>query len=129
MQLENGRGGSSALPNWVGLRQTVRSSNQSNQGSRFLFAPTLMPTASFLRETSGGVLLAVKLQPRASKNEIGTPLGDDPNAEHPQLVKLVASHVRDGVYTQLVLSSAGGRRTTRYILKHLNPGPTGYIWG
>jgi hypothetical protein len=47
----------------------------------------------------------------------------------PQLVKLVASHVRDGVYTQLVLSSAGGRRTTRYILKHLNPGPTGYIWG
>ena len=34
-------------------------------------------SASFLRETSGGTLLAVKLQPRASKNEIGEPLGDE----------------------------------------------------
>jgi uncharacterized protein (TIGR00251 family) len=32
---------------------------------------------TFLRETTGGVLLAVKLQPRASKNEIGEPLGDE----------------------------------------------------
>jgi uncharacterized protein (TIGR00251 family) len=31
----------------------------------------------FLRETEGGILLAVKLQPRASKNEIGEPLGDE----------------------------------------------------
>jgi len=29
----------------------------------------------FLRETSGGTLLSVKLQPRASKNEVGEPLG------------------------------------------------------
>ena len=36
-----------------------------------------MPPASFLRETPGGILLAVKLQPRASKNEIGAPLGDE----------------------------------------------------
>ncbi len=36
-----------------------------------------MPPATFLRETSGGTLLAVKLQPRASKNEIGEPLGDE----------------------------------------------------
>ena len=36
-----------------------------------------MPPATFLRETSGGVLLFVKLQPRASKNEIGEPLGDE----------------------------------------------------
>jgi uncharacterized protein (TIGR00251 family) len=36
-----------------------------------------MPPATFLRETSGGVLLSVKLQPRASKNEIGEPLGDE----------------------------------------------------
>ena len=32
---------------------------------------------TFLRETPGGTLLSVKLQPRASKNEIGTTLGDE----------------------------------------------------
>jgi uncharacterized protein (TIGR00251 family) len=32
---------------------------------------------SFLKETAGGTLLAVKLQPRASKNEIGGPIGDE----------------------------------------------------
>ena len=32
---------------------------------------------TFLRETPGGTLLSVKLQPRASKNEIGAPLGDE----------------------------------------------------
>ena len=31
----------------------------------------------FLRETDGGFLLAVKLLPRAGKNEIGGPLGDE----------------------------------------------------
>ena len=36
-----------------------------------------MPPATFIRETPGGVLLSVKLQPRASKNEIGEPLGDE----------------------------------------------------
>lgn len=36
-----------------------------------------MPPVSFLKETAGGTLLAVKLQPRASKNEIGEPLGDE----------------------------------------------------
>ena len=36
-----------------------------------------MPTATFLREIAGGTLLSAKLQPRASKNEIGTPLGDE----------------------------------------------------
>jgi len=36
-----------------------------------------VPLASFLRETNGGTLLCVKLQPRASKNEIGQPLGDE----------------------------------------------------
>lgn len=36
-----------------------------------------MPPASFLRETAGGTVLSVKLQPRASKNEIGPPLGDE----------------------------------------------------
>jgi len=32
---------------------------------------------TYLRETSGGTLLSVKLQPRASANEIGAPLGDE----------------------------------------------------
>jgi hypothetical protein len=36
-----------------------------------------VPPASFLKETAGGTLLSVKLQPRASKNEIGSPLGDE----------------------------------------------------
>jgi uncharacterized protein (TIGR00251 family) len=37
----------------------------------------VVPPATFLRETPGGTLLSVKLQPRASKNEIGAPLGDE----------------------------------------------------
>ena len=36
-----------------------------------------MPPATFLRETAGGTLLSVKLQPRASKNDIGEPLGNE----------------------------------------------------
>ena len=32
---------------------------------------------NFLREHPDGVLLSVKLQPRASKNEIGEPLGNE----------------------------------------------------
>ena len=36
-----------------------------------------MPPTPFLRETSGGTLLSVKLQPRASQNKIGEPLGDE----------------------------------------------------
>lgn len=36
-----------------------------------------MPAENFLRETAAGTLLSVKLQPRASKNEIGAPLGDE----------------------------------------------------
>ena len=36
-----------------------------------------MPPASFLKETAGGTLLSIKLQPRASKNEIGEPLGNE----------------------------------------------------
>ena len=36
-----------------------------------------MPPATFLHETAGGTLLSVKLQPRASKNEIGEVLGDE----------------------------------------------------
>jgi uncharacterized protein (TIGR00251 family) len=37
----------------------------------------VVPPATFLRETSGGTLLLVKLQPRASADEICAPLGDE----------------------------------------------------
>jgi uncharacterized protein len=36
-----------------------------------------MPLPNYIREQAGGVLLSIKLQPRASKNEIGQPLGDE----------------------------------------------------
>jgi uncharacterized protein (TIGR00251 family) len=36
-----------------------------------------MTIPNFLRGQSDGVLLAVKLQPRASRNEIGEPLGEE----------------------------------------------------
>lgn len=36
-----------------------------------------MATPNFLREQAGGVLLSVKVQPRASRNEIGEALGDE----------------------------------------------------
>jgi len=36
-----------------------------------------MATPAFLREQPDGVLLSIKLQPRASANEIGEPLGNE----------------------------------------------------
>jgi len=36
-----------------------------------------MSVPNYLREQADGVLLAIKLQPRASANEIGEPLGDE----------------------------------------------------
>ena len=36
-----------------------------------------MSTPAFLRAESDGVILSVKLQPRASANEIGEPLGNE----------------------------------------------------
>ncbi len=36
-----------------------------------------MNTPAFLRPEPGGVVLSVKLQPRASANEIGQPLGNE----------------------------------------------------
>ena len=35
------------------------------------------PLPTFLRVQNDGVLLAIKLQPRASRNEIGEPLGNE----------------------------------------------------
>jgi uncharacterized protein len=36
-----------------------------------------LPLPTFISAQSDGVLLSIKLQPRASKNEIGEPLGDE----------------------------------------------------
>src|SRR5438270_133983 len=36
-----------------------------------------MSLPNFLRAQADGVLLSVKVQPRASKNEIGEPMGDE----------------------------------------------------
>jgi len=36
-----------------------------------------MPIPNYLREQAGDVLLSVKLQPRASKNEIGEAIGNE----------------------------------------------------
>ena len=36
-----------------------------------------MASASYLRATEGGVLLTVRLQPRAGRSEIGAPHGDE----------------------------------------------------
>ena len=36
-----------------------------------------MPTPSYLRATEGGVLLTVRLQPRAGRSEIGAPHGHE----------------------------------------------------
>jgi len=50
-----------------------------------------VPPATFLRETAGGTLLLVKLQPRAAKNEIGEALGDELKIKvNAALVKLLA---------------------------------------
>jgi len=60
-----------------------------------------LPT--YLRATPGGTLLAIKLQPRASANEIGEALGDElkikvtappvDSAANESLVKFLADHL------------------------------------
>jgi hypothetical protein len=51
----------------------MRSTNRNQQPP--LPAPTAIP--AFLSAQTGGVRLAVKVQPRASSNEIGEPLGGE----------------------------------------------------
>jgi uncharacterized protein (TIGR00251 family) len=61
---------------WImGGRRAVNPSIQKTAKPNH--SSTAATAASFLRETAGGTLVAVKLQPRASKNEIGEPLGDE----------------------------------------------------
>jgi len=62
-----------------------------------------MSTPAFLRVESDGVILSVKLQPRASANEIGEPLGNElrikvtappvDSAANEALVKLLAERL------------------------------------
>lgn len=40
-------------------------------------AETAPPAPAFLRETSEGVVLSVKVQPRASRNRLGEPIGSE----------------------------------------------------
>src|SRR5262249_9784018 len=61
-----------------------------------------MATPGFLREQPDGVLLSIKLQPRASANEVGEPLGRElwmkvpappvDSAANEALVRLLADH-------------------------------------
>jgi len=39
--------------------------------------PNAMSTPGFLKVTPDGVLISIKLQPRASRTEIGEPIGDE----------------------------------------------------
>jgi hypothetical protein len=74
---------------------------------------------AFLRETSGGTLLLVKLQPRASKNEIGAPLGDELKikvtappvdaAANEALIKLLAEKL-DCAHSRIELVRGGKSR-------------------
>ena len=62
-----------------------------------------MSLPTYLRATPGGTLLAIKLQPRASANEIGEALGDElkikvtappvDSAANELLVKFLAGHL------------------------------------
>ena len=63
-----------------------------------------MPLPPFLRDQPDGALLAVKLQPRASRNEIGEALGDElkikvtappvDSAANEALIKLLAEKLK-----------------------------------
>ena len=62
---------------WIGEKPRTSARLSINPRiQKSIYLPAVTP-ATFLRETSGGTLLSVKLQPRASKNEIGEPLGDE----------------------------------------------------
>ena len=62
-----------------------------------------MTLPSFIRAQPDGVLLAIKLQPRASANEVGEPLGEElrvkvtappvDSAANDALIQLLADHL------------------------------------
>ena len=53
----------------------MRGKGQAKRGNNL--TPPGTSGAAFLREVAGGTILSVKVQPRASRNEIGEPLGDE----------------------------------------------------
>jgi len=59
----------------TGIIVEWRSSQPARKGA--MISATPVPLPSFLREQTEGTLLLIKLQPRASKNEIGAPLGNE----------------------------------------------------
>ncbi len=99
-----------------------------------------MTTPGFLRPQSDGVLLSVKLQPRASANEIGDPLGNELRikviappvdaAANEALIKLLAQHLncpRNRI--ELVRGHTSRHKTVKLyglaaedVLKRLTPG-------
>lgn len=89
-----------------------------------------MSYPNFLRVQSDGVLLLVKLQPRASRNEIGEALGDELRikvtappvdaAANEALIKLLADHF-DCPRSQVVLTRGQTSRHKTIKLYGLKP--------
>jgi len=89
-----------------------------------------VPPATFLRETSGGTLLSVKLQPRASRNEISEPLGDElkikvtappvDSAANQALIEFLAETL-DHPRSQIELIRGQTSRHKTILLHHLTP--------
>jgi uncharacterized protein (TIGR00251 family) len=89
-----------------------------------------MPSATFLHETANGTMLSVKLQPRASKNEIGEPLGDELKikvtappvdaAANEALVKFLAEKL-DCARSRVVLLRGHTSRHKSLMLHNLKP--------
>ena len=102
-----------------------------------------MSTPAFLRVQSDGVLLAIKLQPRAAANEVGEPLGNELRmkvtappvdaAANQALIKLVAETldcprnrvelVRGHTSRHKVLKVFGVTEETVLARLKSNPGP------
>jgi uncharacterized protein (TIGR00251 family) len=61
--------------------QSVKAANPHDKEIRAVYSDreqiNIMSSPGYLRAQSDGVLLSVKLQPRASANEIGEPLGNE----------------------------------------------------
>jgi hypothetical protein len=47
----------------------------------------------------------------------------------PTTVRITASTPAAAVYSRLILTPQDGAPAIHYTLRHLNPGPAGYIWG
>ena len=85
-----------------------------------------MSSTSYLRATDGGVLLTVRLQPRAGRSEIGAPHGDElrvrvtepahRGAANEALIRLLAYTLRCAPNRVEIVRGAGSRQ--KRILLH-----------